>query len=401
MPTYTRHAVVGYFADEDGARAAIDDLVSKGFSRDQIHISAIEETERTDYAEENVSRNGGGKLNGQPKSETHQGGLAGWFRSLFGSNAYEDDARQYTTRTGGSIVGVDTTDETRRQAIDILNSHGATDIDGEDYLRPGAKPFQENEDELRSESADLSRRETGYDATRIPQQAWGKGNRDATVESRGEGRTIPVIREELEVGKRAIVNGGVRVYSRTVEEPVEQEIQLHQERVVVDRQPADRAASPADQNSFHDETIEVMEMTEEPVIQKRARVVEEVRVGKESAERTETVRDTLRHTEVQTEPITAKVAERGTSEYEGKPDYRADFERDFEGRYGSSGEDYGTYAPAHEFGSEMAVDARYKGKNWSDVEPTMRADFGRRYPRGSWDRMKDAVKYGWDRLTGK
>ena len=40
-----------------------------------------------------------------------------------------------------------------------------------------------------------------------------------------------------------------------------------------------------------EKVIEVKEFAEEPVVEKRARVVEEVRVGKNVSERTETVRD--------------------------------------------------------------------------------------------------------------
>jgi len=47
--------------------------------------------------------------------------------------------------------------------------------------------------------------------------------------------------------------------------------------------------------------MEVREKSEEAVVQKQARVVEEVRVGKEVNERTETVRDTVRRTDVQVE----------------------------------------------------------------------------------------------------
>jgi len=40
-----------------------------------------------------------------------------------------------------------------------------------------------------------------------------------------------------------------------------------------------------------------------PVISKEARVVEEVRVGKEASNRTETVRDTVRETDVKVHDI--------------------------------------------------------------------------------------------------
>jgi stress response protein YsnF len=46
--------------------------------------------------------------------------------------------------------------------------------------------------------------------------------------------------------------------------------------------------------------LEVRETAEEPVVSKTAHVVEEVIVGRETTERTETVRDTVRREDVET-----------------------------------------------------------------------------------------------------
>jgi stress response protein YsnF len=56
----------------------------------------------------------------------------------------------------------------------------------------------------------------------------------------------------------------------------------------------------------NEQVVEVEEFAEEPVVSKSARVVEEVRVGKEAAQRTETVKDSVRHTEVDVEQIPEK-----------------------------------------------------------------------------------------------
>ena len=113
---------------------------------------------------------------------------------------------------------------------------------------------------------------------------------------------IPVTEENLVVGKREVDRGGVRVYRRVVEEPVTESVNLREEHVVVDRRPVDRAVTDADLRSG-DRTIELTETAEEAVVGKTARVVEEVRVGKEATDRTETVRDTVRRTEVEVEQI--------------------------------------------------------------------------------------------------
>lgn len=111
---------------------------------------------------------------------------------------------------------------------------------------------------------------------------------------------IPVTQEELVVGKREVDRGGVRVFRRIVEEPVSETVNLREERVVIDHRPVDRAVTDADLLGG-EKVIELTETAEEAVIGKTARVVEEVRVGKEATERTETVRDTVRRTEVDVE----------------------------------------------------------------------------------------------------
>lgn len=116
----------------------------------------------------------------------------------------------------------------------------------------------------------------------------------------GEGEVLPVVKEELAVGKRQVSKGGVRVYSHVVETPVEETVALREERATVDRRPVDRPVSAAD-DAFRDRTIEVSETAEEPVIAKRSRVVEEVRVAKEQTQREQTVRDTVRSTDVKVE----------------------------------------------------------------------------------------------------
>lgn len=116
---------------------------------------------------------------------------------------------------------------------------------------------------------------------------------------------IPVIEEELVVGKRRVDRGGVRVFTRVVETPVEEQVVLREEHATVERHIVDRAISEAEINSLQDQSIEVREMGEEAVVGKTARVVEEVRVSKESTERTQQVNDTVRKTQVEVDQIAA------------------------------------------------------------------------------------------------
>lgn len=112
-----------------------------------------------------------------------------------------------------------------------------------------------------------------------------------------ESEVIPVIREELEVGKREVETGGVRLRSRIVEQEVSEDIHLRQERVNVESREVDRSATDDDFNRAETE-LEMREREEVPVVHKEARVVEEISLNKEVTERDEVINDTLRSTEV-------------------------------------------------------------------------------------------------------
>ena len=112
---------------------------------------------------------------------------------------------------------------------------------------------------------------------------------------------IPVFEEQLKVGTRVVEQGRVRVRVYTVEHPVQEGVTLREERVAVERRPVDRPASGIPGGAFEERTIDVTTHREEPVISKEARVKEEVVVRNEADQRTETVRDTVRRTEVEVE----------------------------------------------------------------------------------------------------
>jgi len=111
-----------------------------------------------------------------------------------------------------------------------------------------------------------------------------------------------VVEEQIKVGKREVQSGGVRVFVRTTDVPVEQRVTLREERATVTRRPADRPLDESDR-PFESTSFDVLETREEPVVGKTARVVEEVVVGKEARTREETVQDSVRKTDVQVERL--------------------------------------------------------------------------------------------------
>ena len=120
--------------------------------------------------------------------------------------------------------------------------------------------------------------------------------------------------ERLRVGKREVATGAVRVRSYVVERPIEEQVSLHEERVHVERHPVDREVTAADAaNAFQERTIEAQARSEEAVVQKDVRVIEEIGIRKDVSDRTETVHDTVRKTEVDVEDTSAATRPTGAA----------------------------------------------------------------------------------------
>lgn len=238
-----KQTVVGIFDKQKEAQNAVERLVNDGFSRGVIDVHPAHEA-----AGGSAERNRG----------DHVGNF---FSNLFGSNkeeaqTYSDVARRNTVVT----VHTASEDEAAR-AASVLDRFGAIDA---------------------KERAMQYRQQGG-----------------ARTEPAAEtGKTIPVIEEELEVGKREVETGGVKIRSRIIERPVEEHLRLREEHVEVNRKPVDRPATEADFQNFKEGETELTERAEVPVVNKEARVVEEVSMKKKTTERDQTIKDRVRETDV-------------------------------------------------------------------------------------------------------
>ena len=114
---------------------------------------------------------------------------------------------------------------------------------------------------------------------------------------------IPVVEEQLVVGKREVGRGGVRVRSYVTETPVHEQVRLLEEKVMVERRAVDRPVSDVGADAFRERTVEMTETNEEAVVGKTVRVVEEVVVSKTAGERVADISDTVRRTDVEVEDI--------------------------------------------------------------------------------------------------
>jgi uncharacterized protein (TIGR02271 family) len=235
----------------------------------------------------------------------------------------DDDARTYAEglKRGGTLVTVESGDHRADRAVAVMRRCGAVEIDKRaaewrdggwqgfaesETLRPHVTPDADEDEEV---TRRVDRR-SEVTAEHEPVRAQGiadvaRGGATAADEFAVPPPevAIPVVAEELQVGKREVERGGVRVQKRVSETPVQEDVTLREERVNVNRRPADYTFHGTESEAFQESIVEIKEAYEELILNKKTRVVEEVIINKDVEEHTETVRETLRKTEIDVEPL--------------------------------------------------------------------------------------------------
>lgn len=308
-------------------------------------------------------------------------------------HVYEEGVRR-----GGFLLIADVDDDEVNEAVAALNESHLRSVDineranqwkSEGWTPPVASAGMLGAAGMRSgmqQSSSMSAQSANLQ---------GSVGRTDSVQRDTASQRIPVVEEQLKIGKREVERGGVRVYSRIVETPVNESIELREERVDVQRRAVDQPINPADAAAFKEQSIEMRASAEEAVVQKSAVVVEEVTISKQVSERQEQIHDTVRHTEVEVERLDGMAGNAGMND---DTYYRSHFQSN----YGSTGGSYEDYAPAYTYGSQMRGDSRYSSRQWDDVEGDLRTDWETRNAGragSTWEKMKAAVRHGWDRMT--
>ncbi|WP_225984437.1 YsnF/AvaK domain-containing protein [Noviherbaspirillum aerium] len=435
------NTVVGVYDSYAQAQNAMNELLSAGFSRSDVQLSPDADGMTTSDS--------------TASTDSSSGGIGGFFRSLFGMDEHHEHRDIYSeaVRRGSCVLSVNAASEEQRdRATEIMNRFDPVDIDersshwrsqGWSRYDESAPMYTDSEiekdramygqsrapsigqamsDMSASDSVSASRTDWSADTTRtgaagaagaagsamsgssMPHHDSGMGDRTLTG-TQADGTRIPVIEEELQVGKREVQRGGVRVYQRVRETPVSESVQLREEHVKVERHPVDQPASMADLDAIKAGAVEMRETAEEAVVSKTARVVEEVVVGKETTQRTEDINDTVRRTDVEVEQLGTHAGARTDmmSDYRdtGMTADDSDYRTHWQTAYGQSGSRYEDYDAAYRYGSTMAGNERYKDYRWEDAEPGMRREWETNHPESAWEKVKDAVRYGAERVSGR
>jgi len=339
--------LVALYATVAEAEQVVQDLIQHGFSHSDIRL---------------ITHEGAG----HHPTATHAERLAvgnDLREQLTDLGVQVDDARAYAegVRQGEALVVVQASDTEAEHGMEIMNRRRLAEVN-----------------------------------THAAQAQTATGRRDPGQHGADKEITIPVVEEEITVGTRQVERGTARIHTRVTERPVEEAVRLREEHVTVERHPVNRPATAADLEAAKERMIEVTETVEEPVVSKSTQVVEEVTIHKEAREHTETVRDTVRHQDVEVEQGAAS----RTMDVRGFETYAAAFRRHHSTAFASSGTAYEAYEPAYRYGYELGTSERYRGRDWTALEADARRDWEARQP-GTWTRFQDAIRHAWEAVRGR
>jgi uncharacterized protein (TIGR02271 family) len=200
-------------------------------------------------------------------------------------------------RRGGFLLCAEVTShEDSEKIVRLLEESSSVDLDErqKDWSRDGWSPQPSHG--IAAAGGMTGGLTGGGNTTATSAIGMGRSDTSGTIAE----EHIPLVEEELVVGKREVTRGGARVRTYVRETPVHEQVTLREEHVDVERRPVtgERIDPARASEMLQDRTIEMTETAEEAVVAKEARVREEVVVRKTADEHVEQIDDTVRRTEV-------------------------------------------------------------------------------------------------------
>ncbi len=266
--------------------------------------AAIRDLKAADVPSNAISSHAQGGTSGATTTEPAR--EPGFWSSLFGGESTDSAVYDRSVASGSTVVTVKVPEQHKSRVVEILERHNPIDFDDR------AASYGTTQTTTITAAAPIL---APVAKAPLPKAAASQATAIPAATATGDD-TIKVMEERLTVGKRAVNRGGARVRSYVVETPVEEQVTLHSETIRVERRPVTdgRLVTDAD---FREQSVEMRATSEEAVVGKEARVVEEISLRKEATDRVETVRDTVRQTKVDVEQVPA--VERTTTKLVAAP----------------------------------------------------------------------------------
>jgi uncharacterized protein (TIGR02271 family) len=210
---------------------------------------------------------------------------AGLWSRMFGGDMYQHEAAVYNQAVehGGVVVSARVLDTEVAHAVAILDLHHPVDVHDRAITSGVSKPAHVEAVEKKLDSVPLA----AAQQVAIPPKVAEKND-----------QILRLAEEQLQVGKQMIESGRTRVRRFVTERPVSADVTLHEEHAEVLRRAITDPKSVGTVD-WADQEIEAIETAEHALVNKTARVVEEVSLKKIGMDHVETVHDKIRRQQVE------------------------------------------------------------------------------------------------------
>jgi stress response protein YsnF len=237
------HTIIGIFQSPNQAKEAVTYLLSNGFKEEDVDLAT-------------------GHLDRTNQDYSNSDSIESFFRGIFGDGTQEAENYTAAGKDGAIVTVMAKTSEDAYLVSQLLDNYGAVEVNEQN-------------------GSNSQYKESGEHST----------------------ESLPIIEEDVHVGKEVVDNGSMRIRSRIIERPIEKTLRLKSETIHINRNPVNRPATQEELENFEEGTIEVTAHKEVPVVNKETRVVEEISIEKTTEEREEIIRDSVRETQVDTEEL--------------------------------------------------------------------------------------------------
>ena len=251
--------------------------------------AAVKALKAAGFAESDISVFDSARLKGGRATMAAGVKEPGLWQRLFGTDVYQHEANIYseTVEDGGVVISLRVPPSEVSHARAVLDIHRPVDVHDRAVTAGVAPAAHVEAVEKKLEAVPLAAVQQVAVSSKL---------------SAAQPDVLRLAEEQLEVGKQMAETGRTRVRRFVTEQDVAKDVTLHEEHAEVLRK-AVSDPKYVGEIDCADGTIEVIETAEHALVNKTARIVEEVGLRKIGADHVETIRDKLRRQQVEIERI--------------------------------------------------------------------------------------------------
>lgn len=397
-----RNTVIGVYDSYSQARNAMNELIASGFDHANIRLNPDQEPAAQELH----------KVDNRKEEHASGSGIGHFFRSLFGMDEKNEHRDIYTeaVRRGSCLLSVDTdTEEECDRVSEIMHRYDPVDIDERSSVwRSEGWSSANTTSPNQSLHTEHLHDENAMNVPAYPDMAGLKT----------QGRNVNVFPRTQEVSSYEPMPPTEATPDSTYSSTSRPATDLTQSSYVTE--PTDSGRFESHRRTDEDPVIVSSLIVEDLIVNREDFAHDADRMDASrgaAAYRTNTTSASAMDSEKSEEysgvhPLrqegdsfidkshAVKAENADQSGPEARFEDESDFRSHWQTSYAREGGRYEDYDAAYRYGSSLSGGAYNQNRNWDEVEPVARSNWEMHHPESAWDRVKDAVRYGAERVKG-